>query len=154
MTTIIPYSRFATLQLVHFVPSVTAIKTYTHTTNNGESWDSAYTDNVEWLELKTQPGIKSVCIYLDQETETVPAKIIRAVGLSLKKGMLQEELEVVLGEPLKTDTDTENQVTLTFLPGGAEPYYLSLTVKNETGLHYLVFSNHPGMIAGVQAINQ
>lgn len=142
----ITYAHFGKLELEQFVPESGATERHVYTANNGEQWDAAYSNTIEWFVLQSDSRVRTICMYFDREPVSAVNELCAALDLPLKPGMLLHELHALFGLPQQTMEFVETQDTFIYIIGDNEPFYLALTVHKQSGLRYAVCSNHSGML--------
>lgn len=105
----------------------------------GDYWLGESYGFSEWLRLENDPSIlRSLAIDFSTFPDESCHHALAAIDIALTPGMLQKELEDLLGMPIEVNEMMSDRKTYSFRYQNEASYDLSCTVLNEGGLTYLV----------------
>jgi hypothetical protein len=134
---VISYEHFGRLRLGGFLPSK-QIRQLRDWEFQGRVWVGEAAGFSEWLCLSEDPEVlRSLAIDFESFPVRAAARVIKRLGLPLRKGMTLEELKALLGPIDKTLRFVPDRKTYEFRTTGSEPYSVSCTVLEDGGLTYL-----------------
>ena len=142
---IINYKEFEQLRISEFGSNKNEINNLTDWEFMEDLWIGESIFFSEWLRLESKPELtKSISVNFSDFSEQQISKILEKLKLPLKKGMKIKETEKIFGNPLKTYSFIENNISYEYLIGieNLNEYYLSLTIEMDNGLSYFVMMNH------------
>ena len=147
---LINYRDFSAISLDSFVGNNVEIQNEEEFEFMNDLWAAQIIGFTEWLHLITDPRIRSISLDLSELLDEQNAQIISALGLPVKKGMSKDEVLKLFGPPDSIEKFVEDRVSYQYLLGTVEKYYLSLTIQDQEGLVFIVFTNHAESIKCLQ----
>ena len=144
----ISHTRFGKLRLVHFRPGAEIVEL-----SNWEfmehRWVGESVGFSEWLRLEDEPEkLRSLAIDFSEFPQEAAEKVLRAIDLPVRAGMNFNDLQELLGKPVKEHRFVKDRVSYEFVSRGPPQYDVSCTVLKKGGLTYLVImpplSSDPG----------
>ena len=147
---IISYENFYNLKLADFIENKEEIETLYDWEFMNAIWHGESIGFSEWLQLSDEPKEKSISLDLCGLSEVSINKISSALKLNIVNGLTKEDIVTTFGFPKNTESYANDRVTLEYIIGSTEKYYVSFTITNEKGLIYLVVMNHSQTIINLE----
>lgn len=136
----ITYAAFGALRLRQFVdPSLI------DTLDDWEFMDRLWVGEAfgfsEFLRLRRSPRVlRSLSIDLLDFPAGQAQRVLVLLGLPLAAGMSREQVDSLLGEPVRTLKFVSDRVTYEYVTDGRQPYEVSCTLRENVGLAYIIVS--------------
>ena len=144
---IISYENFYKLKLEDFISNKEDLETLDNWEFMNDIWQGESFGFSEWLQLSEETKEKSISLDLNDLSDASIDKISSTLKLNLTKGMTKENVVKLFGHPMNIESFVSDRLTLEYIIGSTEKYYLSLTITDEEGLTYFVLMNHLATIA-------
>ncbi len=143
---IISYNNFYKLKLEDFIPNKEDIEKLEDWEFMNAIWHGESIGFTEWLQLSEETEEKSISIDLNDLSDNAINKIMTTLKLNLTKGMTKDNVIQLFGPPKNIESFVSDRLTLDYIIGSTEKYYLSLTITDDEGLIYVVLMNHSASI--------
>ena len=133
----ITYAAFGALRLRQFVdPNLVEI--LDDWEFMGRLWVGEAFGFSEFLRLRRRPRVlRSLSIDLLEFPTEQAQRVLALLGLPLAPGMSREQVDRLLGEPVRTLNYAPDRVTYEYVTDGRQPYEVSCTLREDVGLAYI-----------------
>ncbi len=148
----INYDSFYKLKLSDFFADKEGIETLENWEFMDDIWFGEAIGFSEWLVLQHNIKEKSISLDLNDFSDDMLSKITSALNLKIVKGLSKDAVMKQFGHHKNTVSFVSDRVSLEYIIGSIEKYYLSLTITDDDGLIYVVLTNHTQTITKLEQI--